>query len=139
MRFLLDTNVVSELTKPQPSESVTRWVSSTEEDVIFLSSVTLAEIRYGVERLESGIRRVALERWVAEFLMERFRGRILPVDENVANTWGSVLARSERLGKRMALMDAFQAACAEVHALTLVTRDERGFQGFEGEILNPWK
>jgi hypothetical protein len=139
LRFLLDTNVVSELTKPQPNEAVIRWVSITDEDAIFLSAVTLAEIRYGVERLEPGAKRSALEKWVAEFLLERFRGRILPIDEIVAHTWGKVLARSERLGKRMALMDAFQAACAEVHSLALVTRDDLGFNGFEGEIVNPWK
>lgn len=139
MRFLLDTNVVSELTKARPNDTVIRWVDGAEEDALFLSVVTLAEVRYGVERLDAGARRNALDAWVAEYLEVRFQGRILPVDEETARAWAKVLARSERSGKRMAVMDAFQAACAEVHELTLVTRDEEGFGGFRGTILNPWR
>ena len=139
MKFLLDTNVVSELTKSQPNSAVVQWLGAVEEDFLFLSAVTLAEIRYGIERLELGARRSSLEKWAAEYLEERFEDRILPVDERVARMWAKVLARSEKAGKRMALMDAFQAACAEVHSLTLVTRDVDGFNGFSGEIVNPWK
>jgi predicted nucleic acid-binding protein len=139
LKFLLDTNVVSELTKAQPNKAVVQWLNAAEEDFLFLSAATLAEVRYGLERLEEGARRNALEKWVADFLEERFEGRILSVDELVAKVWAQVLVRSEKNGRRMAIMDAFQAACAQVHGLTLVTRDEEGFSGFHGEILNPWK
>ena len=139
MRFLLDTNVVSELTKLQPNEAVVRWFATAEEDDLFLSVITLAEVKYGLERLEAGARRTILERWVTEYLEARFEGRILAVDERVAQAWAKIVVPSEKLGKRMAIMDAFQAATAEVNGLALVTRDEEDFSEFPGAIVNPWK
>ncbi len=139
MRFLLDTNVVSELTKLQPNEAVVRWFATAEEDDLFLSVITLAEVKYGLERLEAGARRTILEQWVTEYLEARFEGRILAVDERVAQAWAKIVVPSEKLGKRMAIMDAFQAATAEVNGLALVTRDEEDFSEFPGAIVNPWK
>lgn len=138
MTFLLDTNVVSELAKPQPNAGVVRWLHEAEEDSLFLSVITLAELRFGVERLAPGARRNRLDGWIREELSERFEGRILSVDEKVAEIWGNVLARSEAQGRRMNLMDCFLAATAKVYQLTLVTRDKKGFSGFGGELLNPW-
>jgi len=139
LRFLLDTNVVSELTKLQPNEAVVRWFATAEEDDLFLSVITLAEVKYGLERLEAGARRTILEQWVTEYLEARFEGRILAVDERVAQAWAKIVVPSEKLGKRMAIMDAFQAATAEVNGLALVTRDEEDFSEFPGAIVNPWK
>jgi toxin FitB len=136
--FLLDTNVVSELAKPQPNAGVVRWLHEAEEDSLFLSVITLAELRFGVERLTPGARRNRLDAWIREELTERFEGRILSVDEKVAEIWGNVLARSEAQGRRMNLMDCFLAATAKVYQLTLITRDKKDFSGFGGELLNPW-
>jgi predicted nucleic acid-binding protein len=136
--FLLDTNVVSELAKPQPNAGVVRWLHEADEDSLFLSVITLAELRFGVERLAPGARRNRLAVWIREELAERFEGRILPVDERVADVWGEVLARSEAQGRRMNLMDCFLAATAKVHKLALVTRYREDFFGFGGELVNPW-
>jgi predicted nucleic acid-binding protein len=136
--FLLDTNVVSEWAKPRPDPGVVRWLYEVDEDRLFLSVITVAELHFGVERLVPGARRNKLDAWVREELTERFVGRILPVDEGVAAIWGQVLAYSETQGRRMNLMDCFLAATAKVHNLTLVTRNRGDFAGYGGEVLNPW-
>ncbi len=138
MTFLLDTNVVSEWAKPQPDPGVMRWLYEADEDRLFLSVITLAELRFGVERLPPGARRNRLDAWIREELAGRFEGRILAVDETVAEMWGQVLASSEAQGRRMNLMDCFLAATAKVHRLKLVTRNSEDFSGLEREVLNPW-
>jgi predicted nucleic acid-binding protein len=136
--FLLDTNVVSEWAKPQPHESVVRWLYEADEDGLFLSVITLAELRFGVERLAPGARRRRLDMWIREELAERFEGRIFAVDETIADMWGQVLASSEAEGRRMNLMDCFLAATAKVHKLTLVTRNRRDFFRSGCELIDPW-
>ena len=137
MSFLLDTNAVSEWVKPRPNLGVIRWMESVDEDRTFLSAITLAELRYGVERLSAGSRRNRLERWLENELSLRFEGRVLPVDRAVADAWGRTVSRSEALGRRMGLMDAFLVATAEVHHLTLVTRNVSDFPVLHA-IFNPW-
>lgn len=88
MNFLLDTNVVSEWTKPQPNAGVTEWLDEVEEENVYLSVVTFAELRHGIERLDPGSRRKRLDTWVRSELPQRFEGRIAPVDGAVADEWG---------------------------------------------------
>jgi predicted nucleic acid-binding protein len=135
--FLLDTNAVSEWVKPRPNPGVIRWMESADEDRIFLSVITLAELRYGVERMAAGARRGRLERWLQLELPLRFEGRIVPVDEQVADAWGKVVSRSELAGRPVSAMDAFLAATAEVHHFTLVTRNVGHFP-FLKAVISPW-
>ncbi len=137
MRFLLDTNAVSEWTKPRPNPGLIGWMESTDEDRVFISVITLAELRYGVERLAAGARRRRLEAWLAHEVPLRFEGRILPVDANIAEAWGKTVSRSDAAGRPIGAMDAFLAATAEFHHLTLVTRDVSDFQLLRA-VLNPW-
>ncbi|MGA2646214.1 MAG: type II toxin-antitoxin system VapC family toxin [Candidatus Sulfotelmatobacter sp.] len=137
MSFLLDTNAVSEWVKPRPNPGLIGWMESTDEDRVFLSVVTLAEVRYGVERVASGARRRRLEEWLGRELPLRFEGRMLQVDANVAEAWGKMVARSEATGRPIGAMDAFLAATAEVHHLTLVTRNVSDFRVLNA-VLNPW-
>jgi predicted nucleic acid-binding protein len=139
VRYLLDTNVVSEWVKPLPDAHVVRWLHEVDEDELSLSAVTMAELRYGVERLKSGRRRTELGEWLAGDLAERFAGRILAVEEKIAESWSRIMARSEAQGKRLGIVDGFLAATAEAHELVLVTRDVRAFKGFVRDIYNPWK
>jgi predicted nucleic acid-binding protein len=136
--FLLDTNVVSEWVKPQPHPGVIAWLAGVDEDRVFLSVITLAEIRHGIERLPKGTRRKRLDTWLRDELPLRFEGRILAIDETVADGWGEVVARREAAGLPIGIMDAFMAATANVHALQLVTRNERDFEAAVKEIVNPW-
>lgn len=138
MNYLLDTNVVSEWTKPNPNPGVVAWLSEVDEDRVHLSVVTLAELRRGIERLPAGGRRMRLDEWLRQELVPRFEGRIIPIDEAVAESWGRVVARRDAAGRPIGTMDAFIAATAECHGLTLVTRNLADFAGSPGEIQNPW-
>ena len=137
MSFLLDTNVVSEWLKPRPNAGLLRWTDSADEDRIFLSVISLVELRYGIERMASGKRQRRLEDWLRHELPIRFEGRILPVDVTVADACGRIVRRSELLGRSIEAMDAFLAATAEVHQLTLVTRNISDFVVLK-TVLNPW-
>lgn len=138
MKFLLDTNVVSEPLKPQPEAAVVKWLADTDEDSLFLSVITLAELRTGIERLVTGARRKRLEEWLQDELLTRFEGRILSIDQVVADTCGRIVAHCMDKGRPIEAMDALIAATAEVHHLTLVTRDISAFQPVLKSVLNPW-
>ena len=137
MSFLLDTNAVSEWVKPRPNPGLIGWMESADEDRIFISVVSLAELRYGVARLAAGSRRNRLEGWLRDELPLRFEGRILPVDTDVAEAWGKTASRSEAAGRPMGVMDAFLAATAEIRRLTLITRNVSDFPLLKA-VLNPW-
>ncbi len=137
MSFLLDTNVVSEWVKPQPNPAVIAWLDEVDEDRVFLSVITLTELRYGIERLAPGKRRKRLEDWLEQELPLRFEGRILGIDQTVTNACGELLAEREAAGRPFGAMDAYLAATAQVHRLTLVTRNNSDFKGSVG-CLNPW-
>ena len=137
MNFLLDTNAVSEWVKPRPNPGLIRWMESADEDRVFLSVISIAELRYGVDRMPLGARRSRLDQWLRDELPLRFEGRILSVDQNVAGVWGKIASRSEALGRPIGAMDAFLSAIAEVHRLTLVTRNISDFALLTA-VVNPW-
>lgn len=138
MNFLLDTNVVSEWIKPQPHTGVVTWLADIDEDRVFLSVVTLAELRHGIERMTIGKRRIRLEQWVQDELPQRFENRLLDINPGIADVWGRVVAHSQAAGRQMSSMDAFIAATAAVHQLTLVTRNVADFESANISLLNPW-
>jgi predicted nucleic acid-binding protein len=139
MRYLLDTNVVSEWVRPVPNSGVVQWTDSVDEDLVFLSVISLAEIRHGVERLDHGRRRSQLEAWLDIELPQRFEGRVLDVDPAVANAWGRVMAESFGRGRPIGTMDAFIAATARVHGFTVVTRDVEPYELADVSVQNPWR
>lgn len=138
MTYLLDTNVVSEWVRPRPDPGVMAFLSSTDEDLLFLSVITLAELRRGVERLPSGRRRAALNDWLEDDLSQRFDGRMLGVDAPVAGIWGRIMAREQRGGRTPGVMDVWIASIAEARGLILVTRDTTDFTPLVGRVFNPW-
>ena len=138
MNFLLDTNVVSEWTKPRPDPGVRSWLADMDEDRIFVSVVTLAELRHGIERLSPGARRDRLDAWLTEEMPQRFEGRLLDVDAETANMWGRVMARGQAAGRPPGAMDAFIAAVVLRHDMTLVTRNVSDFEALGIRYLNPW-
>lgn len=139
MNYLLDTNVVSEWAKPHPNSGVTAWLNEADEDRVFVSVITLAEVRYGIERLPPGARRTRLNEWLEQEVPSRFEGRILTVDQGVADACGRTIARAEAIGRRIESMDALIAATAETHELTLVTRNVSDFESVLKGMINPWK
>ena len=138
MTILLDTNVVSEWVKQRPHSGVVRWLAEIDEDRVFLSVITLAALRHGVDRLADGARRRGLDAWLRHDLPRRFEGRVLSVEPRIADRCGEVVARREAAGRPIAIMDAFIAATAIVHELTLVTRNTAAFKSTVEQIVNPW-
>jgi len=136
--FLLDTNVISELIKSEPDGHVLRWIDETEETILFLSVLTLGEIRNGIERLNPGKRRGRLESWLAVDLRLRFQDRILTVNEDIAERWGALSATAARKGRPVPVIDGLLAATALHHDLMLVTRNDRDVRGTGVPTLNPW-
>jgi predicted nucleic acid-binding protein len=137
VRFLLDTNAISEWVKPRPNPGLIGWMESADEDRVFISVVSWAELRYGVDRMAGGSRRSRLEQWLLHELPLRFERRVLPIDTKVADAWGRTVSRCEAAGHPLGAMDAFIAATAEIHQLTLVTRNVSDFRLLKA-VLNPW-
>lgn len=138
MTFLLDTNVISEWAKPRPDPGVVAWLADADEDRLYVSVVTVAELRYGIQRLDNGRRRCRLDEWLRHDLPNRFEDRILPVDAAVAGEWGRVVAQCEARGRPIGALDALIAATARLHGLALVTRNEADFSASLEDVVNPW-
>lgn len=139
MRHLLDTNVVSELISSRPEERVVRWIDNLDPNSIYLSALTVGEIRKGVEKLPDSRRRDNIHRWLSEDLLLRFEGRILSLGTDVALTWGALTGRLEKSGRTVPAIDSVIAASALHHNLILATRNENDFQYAGVDIFNPWK
>ena len=134
--ILLDTNVLSELTRPRPSPRVAQWFE-TNEPLLALPVITLAELRYGIARLPTGRRRSSLLRfWLAT--RDHFRGRIFAFDERAAEVYGDVAAAAAGKGTRLNVADGQIAAIALVHDMSVATRDTSGFEASGVPLVNPW-
>ncbi len=136
--WLVDTNVVSELRKTNPNPSVKAWSDGQYQHTLFLSTVTLAEIRYGIERQQDAALRGELDQWLDQDLRPWFAGRILAVDEEVILEWRRMVELGRKTGVVFSQPDLFIAATALVHGLAVCSRDERGFRGTGVTVLNPW-
>ncbi len=138
MRLLLDTNVLSEVTKPAPDIRVIEWLDRLDEDRSFISIVSIAEIRRGIALMDHGRRRDALAAWLAEDLPQRFAGRVLAMDEAAALAWGDLMGMAKRQGRGLSSMDGWLGATAISRDLTLATRNIKDFEGLGIDLLDPW-
>jgi len=138
VNVLLDTNVLSERARSRPDPALVRWVDHLNEDRAFVSVISLAEIRRGIERLPEGGRRTFLAAWLDRDLLTRFEGRILDVDVRVADAWGVLVADGDRSVRPVPIMGGFLAATAAVHGLTIATRNTRDFTRLGVPMVNPW-
>lgn len=123
MKFLLDTCVISELSKKKPNAKITKWISSINENNLFLSVLTIGEIYKGVEKLPDSEKKSRLYSWVTNELQERFNNRILNLDIVAASIWGKIQAQSELAGKPMPIIDGQIAAIGICNNLTVATRN----------------
>jgi predicted nucleic acid-binding protein len=135
--YLLDTNVVSEPTRPRPDANVLRWLATVDPDIVYLSAFTQAELRKGIVKIGPGRRADRLEVQL-ENLRRRFAGRILPVDDGVLDRWGRLVGAAEVAGAPLSGIDALFAATALEHDLTLVTRNVRHMRATGVILLDPW-
>lgn len=138
MRFLLDTCVISEFTRPKPEQKVITWLDAVNEENLFISVATIGEIQHGVDKLPSSTRKNDLIAWLNKDLINRFDQRIIPIDVSVMTIWGALMAQSEQQGKRMSVMDGMIAATALKENLTLVTRNVDDFETCGLRLVNPW-
>ncbi len=139
MNFLLDTCLVSELTRPKPHPRVAEWIRSEPESKLYLSVLTIGELRKGIERLPDSHKRNQIEAWLNNELRRRFSGRILPVDDAVAERWGLESAKAEQSGNPLPVIDGLLAATGLVHALTIVTHNIKDMEQTSVMLLNPWE
>jgi predicted nucleic acid-binding protein len=136
--FLLDTNCISEIVRIRPEPRVLAWIGDADENLLYLSVLTLVEIRKGVALLSQGKRRSGLEAWLEVELQARFSGRILPIDEPVADRWGLLAANAKAKGKALSIIDGLLAATAIHHNLTVVSRNVNDFASTQVPVVNPW-
>lgn len=136
--FLLDTNIISELVKPKPEPHVTKWIESVDESLLYLSVLTVGEIRKGISLLRNASRRAALEAWLDSDLTLRFAQRILPIDQAVADRWGRITANASMAKSQLPAIDGLLAATALHHNLTLVTRNTEDVSAAGVPAFNPW-
>jgi predicted nucleic acid-binding protein len=115
------------------------WIDATDESLLYLSVLTLGEIRKGLAALPQGRRRTQLETWLDVQLRARFSGRIRPVDSHVADRWGWLTATAKRAGKALSVVDGLLAATALHHNLTIVSRNVSDFAHLHVPVLNPWQ
>ena len=134
--YLIDTNVISELRRREPEPRVVRWFEQRPARQLFLSVLTLGEIRRGVERLDEGERQQALRAWLEQELPAFFSGRLLPIDEAVAQSWGRLMAE---MGRPLPAIDSLLAATALEHNLVLVTRNLKDLADLPVAVANPWQ
>lgn len=136
-RYLLDTNIISNLTKPAPSSSLIAWMAEQADGDLFIASLTLAELRRGILEMPAGKRRDQLDAWFAgpEGPQALFRERILSFDERAALSWARSMADGRATGRSRSGLDAIIAAVADVNGCTIVTDNEKDFPGLE--IINP--
>jgi predicted nucleic acid-binding protein len=137
--FLLDTNCISELVRPKPEPRVLDWMEAADEATLYLSVLTVGEIRKGVAGLAQGKRRTQLETWLEVDLRARFSGRIMPIDGAIADRWGLLTAEAKRKGNPLSVIDGLLAATALHHNLTVVSRNASDFSNAHVPVLNPWE
>jgi len=139
VKYLLDTCMVSELVRVNPSPAVVEWIDTQDEEHCFLSVLTLGELRKGIDLLPSGRKKAALQNWLDRDLTKRFEERILGVDVDVAERWGADCAKAQKQGIQIPVVDGLIAATAAAHGLTVVTRNVKDMEPSGVPVFNPWE
>ena len=135
---ILDTNVVSELTRPIPNTNVLEWVAQQPPEELYITAITEAELRFGVELLYPGRRRSELEAAMLRMVNTCFAGRILPFKSSAAPIYAEIRAARRLMGRAIRELDCMIAAIARVHGATVATKDLYGFENCGVEVVNPW-
>ncbi|HEU4323910.1 MAG TPA: type II toxin-antitoxin system VapC family toxin [Roseiflexaceae bacterium] len=139
MKYLLDTNVISEIISKKPNTSVLEWLDSLDQTMVYLSIITIGEIQKGIEKLPPSKRKEDLQTWLDNDLLLRFDGKITQINVAVIRTWGVLTGQLEKTGRPLAAIDSLVAAIALEGSYALVTRNEDDFTGTGVTIVNPWK
>jgi len=136
--WLLDTNVLSELRRVRPNSKVVAFIKAQPLEILYISSVTLAEIRFGIERVAEAVRRAELGNWLTHRVRPMFEGRVLPVTEDVMLKWRLLVEEGRKTGHTFSQPDLIIGATALEHGLTLVSRDSADYEKARVPVINPW-
>jgi hypothetical protein len=139
MAWLLDTNILSEIRRLKPEPKVLALIAVQPLDQLYISTVTLAELRFGIERLDAGDRREELGRWLTHTIRPMFNQRVLPVTEDILFRWRVLLDVGRKSGHTYSQPDLIIAATALEHGLTVITRDRSDFDKARVPVFNPWE
>jgi predicted nucleic acid-binding protein len=137
MSYLLDTNIISELVKQKPTQSVLKWVDAIDNEKLYVSVITLGEIRKGITGIQNPERQEKISHWLKIELPAYFEDRILNIDPKIADMWGRL--QSQNKGHTLPAIDGLIAATAHIHNLKLVTRNTKDFIHASIEMINPWE
>ena len=137
--WLLDTNVLSELRRPRPHPQVVRFVASQSLDLLYVSVVTFAEIRFGIELVKDVTRRMELNEWLDHSLRPMFEGRVLEISEDVMLKWRLLVEDGRKRGHTFSQPDLIIASTALHHGLTIVSRDTADYERANVAVVNPWQ
>ena len=136
--IVLDTNVISETMRPAPNPSVIAWLNGQDIRTLFLTTVSLAEVRFGIARLDQGRVKTDLSERLDRMLEQVFGGRILPFTAATAQAFADRMAAARRMGRAVGFQDGMIAACVALSGFVIATRDTRPFEAMGVEVINPW-
>lgn len=139
MKYILDTNVISEAINKQPNLQVMNWLRVIDAQELYLSVVTVGEIKKGVEKLPESYRKQTIKNWFENDLLVKFDVRILTLDLSIILVWGKLIGELEQKGRKLPALDSLIAATAKYYDYTLVTRNEKDFAGIDITIFNPFE
>ena len=138
MKIILDTCVISETVRKLPDPGVLEWLEKQREQDLYLSVLTVGEIRKGIARLDDSQRKSELAMWVDQILTQRFESRLLCVDAAIASMWGKITAQAEMSGRKIPVIDGLIAATAKVHELHVASRNTKHLEACGVSVVNPW-
>lgn len=139
MSYLLDTCMISELTKREPEENVLRWIEGVDESFLYISVLTLGEIRKGIVKLPDLAKKTALKEWLQNDVRQRFEGRIISISIDIAEIWGKIQGTAEQKGNKLPAIDSLIAATAIANGLKVVTRNTTDIERAGAMTYNPWE
>lgn len=138
MNYLLDTNIISELTSKNPNSAVLDFINSLDEKNVFLSVITIGEIKAGIEKVKDVEKKEKLSSWLTNNLLSKFQTRIITIDIDIMLTWGLINNKLKNIGKPLPILDSIIGSTCICKNLVLITRNEKDFQNLNITIINPY-
>ncbi len=138
MKYLLDTNIISEFISKTPNQNVIDYILALDENDLYLSVITIGEIKAGIEKLDNGSKKEKLLYWLENDLLDRFQNKIIDIDTEVMLQWGAINHRLKQLGKPLPIMDSLIGATSEMKNFILITRNEKDFKNLNIKVINPF-
>jgi len=138
LKYLLDTNIISEFIAKKPNQKVLDFVTSLDENDVYLSVITIGEIKFGIQKVQNQTKKEQLLLWLENDLLQRFKGKIVDIDTETMLTWGELNQHLQSIGRVIPIVDSLIASSCVSKDFTLITRNIKDFYNFDLEIINPF-